>query len=75
MRQGGSFYDSLVRRPVTLLVIFVALLVIGVLAYIRIPVQLMPDGFVEPGLQVWVANPGASAPENEQKVVRIIEEQ
>jgi len=71
----GGFYARLVRRPVALLVIFVALLVIGVLAYVRIPVQLMPDGFVEPGLQVWIANPGASALENEQKVVRVIEEQ
>jgi multidrug efflux pump subunit AcrB len=70
-----GFYDGLVRRPVTLLVIFVALLVIGVLAYIRIPVQMMPEGLVEPSLQVWIANPGASAQENEQKVVRIIEEQ
>lgn len=75
MSAKGSFYDRLVQRPVALLVIFAALLVIGVLAYIRIPVQLMPDGFVEPGLQVWVANPGASALENEQKVVRVIEEQ
>ena len=75
MSAQTSFYQRLVQRPVALLVIFVALLVIGVLAYIRIPVQLMPDGFVEPGLQVWVANPGASALENEQKVVRVIEEQ
>lgn len=74
---GGfrGFFDGLVRRPVTLLVIFAALLVVGVLSYIRIPVQMMPDGLVEPGLQVWVSNPGASAQENEQKVVRLIEEQ
>ncbi|MCY3003469.1 MAG: efflux RND transporter permease subunit [Planctomycetota bacterium] len=75
MSGAHGFYDALVRRPVTLLVIFVALLVIGVLAYIRIPVQMMPDGLVQPSLQVWIANPGASAQENEQKVVRIIEEQ
>lgn len=75
MSGAHGFYDGLVRRPVTLLVIFVALLVIGVLAYIRIPVQMMPEGLVEPSLQVWIANPGASAQENEQKVVRIIEEQ
>lgn len=75
MSGARGFYDGLVRRPVALLVIFVALLVIGVLAYIRIPVQMMPDGLVQPSLQVWVSNPGASAQENEQKVVRILEEQ
>ncbi|MCC7012570.1 MAG: efflux RND transporter permease subunit [Planctomycetes bacterium] len=70
-----GFYDALVRRPVALLVIFVALSVIGVISYVRIPVQMMPDGLVEPGLQIFVVNPGASAQENEEKVVRILEEQ
>lgn len=70
-----GFYDGLVRRPVALLVIFVALLVIGVISYIRIPVQMMPDGLFEPGLQIFVVNPGASALENEEKVARVLEEQ
>src|SRR5262245_60000103 len=70
-----GFYGGLVRRPVTLLVVFIALLVIGIISYLRIPVQMMPDGFVEPGLQVFVSNPGASAQENEDKVTRVLEEQ
>jgi multidrug efflux pump subunit AcrB len=70
-----GFYGGLVRRPVMLLVVFLALLVIGIISYMRIPVQMMPDGFVEPGLQVFVSNPGASAQENEDKVTRVLEEQ
>ena len=31
-------------RPVTVLVMFVALLVLGGIAWFRVPVQLMPDG-------------------------------
>jgi multidrug efflux pump subunit AcrB len=72
---GRGFYGALVRRPVTMLVVFVALLVVGLLSYLRIPVQMMPDGMVEPGLQVWISHPAASAQENEEKVVRVVEEQ
>ena len=64
-----------VRRPVTLLVSLVALIVVGVIAYQRIPVEMMPQGIQDNGLQIIVLNPGASAEENESKVVRVIEEQ
>jgi HAE1 family hydrophobic/amphiphilic exporter-1 len=75
MKPRNDFYATIVARPVTLFVVFVTLLVIGVIAYIDIPLQAMPSGIVEPGLQVWAANPGASAPENEEKVTRVLEEQ
>ncbi len=71
----SPFFEALVRRPVMLLVVFAALVVIGTLAYLRIPLQMMPDGIVEPGLQIWVEHPGASAQENEEKVARVLEEQ
>ena len=68
-------FAGLSRRPVTLLVLFSALLVVGVIAYARIPMQLFPSGLVEPELWVQVFHPGASAPENEEKVARPLEEQ
>ncbi len=71
----SAFFDALVRRPVMLLVIFAALVVVGMLAFLRIPLQMMPDGIVEPGLQIFVQHPGASAQENEEKVARVLEEQ
>jgi HAE1 family hydrophobic/amphiphilic exporter-1 len=70
-----GFLGSAVRRPVTLLVSLVALIVIGVIAYRRIPVEMMPQGIQDNGLQIIVLHPGASAEENESKVVRVIEEQ
>ena len=74
MKRRG-FFDALVGRPVTLLVLFTALLVIGLISYARIPLQLMPDGIVSPGLYVSALHPGASAQENEEKVARPVEEQ
>lgn len=72
---GQGLLGGAVRRPVTLLVTLVALLVISAIAYLRIPVEMMPQGIRDNGLQIWVQHPGASAEENESKVVRVIEEQ
>ena len=71
----SGFFHGLVRRPVALLVLFVTLIVISLIAYTRIPLQLMPSGFSEPGLFIWIPNPGSSAQENEELVARVVEEQ
>jgi HAE1 family hydrophobic/amphiphilic exporter-1 len=70
-----GFFAALVHRPVTLLVLFITLMVIGVIAYARIPLQLMPEGIVEPGLQIYAIHPGSSAEENEEQVARALEEE
>ena len=70
-----GFFHGLVRRPIALLVLFVTLIVVSVIAYSRIPLQLFPSGFTEPGLWIWIPNPGSSAQENEELVARVVEEQ
>ncbi len=49
-----------VRRPVTVLMIFAALAVLGAVAYLRIPLQLLPSGFTPPFL--YVSIPARPAP-------------
>ncbi|MBX2804111.1 MAG: efflux RND transporter permease subunit [Myxococcales bacterium] len=62
-------------RPVSVLMVFVACLVIGSVAYVRMPVQMMPSGF-EPGwLWVWLPYPEASPVEVDERIVRPIEAQ
>jgi HAE1 family hydrophobic/amphiphilic exporter-1 len=70
-----GFFAALVRRPVMLGMLFLTCILIGLIAYARIPLQLMPGGLYDPGLQVFVANPGASPPENEEQVARVLEEE
>jgi len=70
-----GFFHGLVRRPIALLVLFVTLIVVSLIAYQRIPLQLFPSGFTEPGLFIWIPNPGSSAQENEELVARVVEEQ
>jgi len=76
MNSGSStgFYGWIVRRPVGTLVVFATLLVMGLLAFLRIPVQLLPSGYNEPSLFIWIPNRGASAQENEELVTRPVEE-
>ncbi len=62
-------------RPVTMLMAFVALIVIGLIAWWRIPLQLMPSGFEINQLWVWVPYPNGSPQETDEDVVRPIEAQ
>ena len=55
-------------------VLFLTLILMGLIAYARIPLQMMPEGFSGTRLTVMVSHPGSSASENEEKVARVIEE-
>ncbi|MBI3270159.1 MAG: efflux RND transporter permease subunit [Planctomycetes bacterium] len=61
-------------RPVTVAMLFVAGVVVGVLAYLRMPVQLMPSGFTSPHLWVYVPYPQANPQEVENSIARPLEE-
>ena len=63
-----------VNRPVTVVMSLVALLVVGYIAYTRIPLTLFPDSFDYPRLFAWAHYPNAGAVEVEQKVVHHLEE-
>jgi hydrophobic/amphiphilic exporter-1 (mainly G- bacteria), HAE1 family len=74
-RKPSPIFEALVTRPVALLVLFTTLIVVSVIAYSRVPIQLLPSGFAEPSLYAWIPNPGSSAQENEELVARPVEEQ
>ena len=63
-----------VNRPVTVVMSLAALLVVGYIAYTRIPLTLFPEGFDYPRLFAWASYPNAGAVEVEQKVVHHLEE-
>ncbi|NKB88654.1 MAG: MMPL family transporter [Acidobacteria bacterium] len=62
-----------VRRPITMVMVYAALLMLGVIAYSRLPVDLMPSGFSPPFLGVWVPYPNATPGEVEQTIARPVE--
>ncbi len=68
-----SIYSSSVKRPVTTILIFVALIVIGVYSLIQLPVDLYPE--IElPFIGVVTTYPGASASDIETNVTRPVED-
>ena len=68
-----SIYSTSVRRPVTTILIFVALIVIGIYSLTQLPVDLYPE--VElPFVGVVTTYPGASASDIESNITRPIED-
>lgn len=61
-----------VRRPVTTLMVFMGLLIVGIFALIQLPIDFFPE--IEPPIvSVLTSYPGASAQDVEQNVTKIIE--
>ncbi len=64
-----------VRRPITVLMGFLALLVMGVIALTDIPLQMMPSGFTAPYMWVWVPFEDSSPSETDAQIVGPVSEQ
>ncbi|MEL6348892.1 MAG: efflux RND transporter permease subunit, partial [Myxococcota bacterium] len=64
-----------VRRPVTVVMMFLALCVLGAMAWNRIPLEMMPGQFSLSRMWVWVPYPGATPQENESAILLPLEEQ
>ena len=63
-----------VNRPITVVMVLIAMLVVGAIAYTRVPLALLPEGFENPRLHVWCPYPNASPIEVEEKIVHKMEE-
>ncbi len=75
MRWGGSVLPRFaLGRPVTVSMILVAVLVMGVLSWQRIPVQLMPGGYDFPYLWVWMPYHDSTPRETERQIVQPVED-
>src|SRR4030042_1986943 len=68
-----SIYSTSVKRPVTTILIFVALIVIGLYSLTQLPVDLYPEMEL-PFIGVVTTYPGASAADIETNITRPIED-
>ncbi len=62
------------NRPVSAVMILIALFIVGFISYTRIPAKMMPDGFTPPFLYVWLPYSNASAQEVEEQITKPVEE-
>ena len=67
-----SIYKSAIEKPVTTALIFVAVIVIGIYSFLRLPVDQFPE-MDPPYITVMTTYPGASASEMETNVTKIME--
>lgn len=71
---GGGLPGFAVRRPVTVLMSLIALLVVGMLAWRFIPVQLLPSGFDAPVMWVGIPALPAAPTDHERAIAEPVEE-
>jgi HAE1 family hydrophobic/amphiphilic exporter-1 len=64
-----------VTRPVTVVTAFLVVVVVGVIATVRIPLQMMPSGFSPPFLWIWVPYQDSTPIETEARIIKPIEDQ
>ena len=63
-----------VLRPVSVTMCLIALLVLGAVAYVRMPVKMMPNGLTPPFLVVSIGFGNASPQETDQQITLPLEE-
>ncbi len=68
-----SFTEYSIRRPVTTMMVFISLVVVGVIATRLVPLEYMPD-ITFPGAYINIPYPNASPDEVEEQVIKPIEE-
>lgn len=68
-----SIYKSAVNKPVTVIMIFVAIMVVGIYALMKMPVDLFPE--IEPPIiSVMTTYPGANAADVETNITKPLED-
>ena len=73
-RKYGLLPRISVSRPVTVLMALLAIFLLGAVAFLRLPVQLMPAGFDPAHLSIRVPYPAANPTEVEELIVLPLEE-
>jgi len=63
-----------VRRPVTALMLFLGVILVGTFCFVQMPIDLLPDMDI-PSITVVTPYEGASSEEVEEKITRILEKQ
>ena len=69
-----SIYNTAVNKPITTMMIFLAIIVLGVASYIQLPVDQFPK-MDPPYLVVMASYPGANAADIEENITKILEDQ
>ena len=71
-QQRMAIYKTAIEKPVTTALIFIAVIVIGVYSFLKLPIDFVPE-MEPPYITVMTTYPGASASEMETNVTKVME--
>ncbi len=71
-RSAGKLSTSSIRRPATVIILMIAIVVVGVLGYTQLATNLLPD-ITYPMVKVYVTYRGATPEEIEDNIATVIE--
>ncbi len=63
-----------VNRPITVIMSFLALMVVGAIAWAHIPLEMMPSSYTLNRLWVWVSYEGSTPRENDANIILPLQE-
>lgn len=72
---GAGMVNTFINKPVATMTLLAVIVTLGLIAYVRIPIQLLPDGFGNQTFTIFIANENSNPRETEDRVSRIVEEQ
>ena len=67
-----SIYKTAINKPVTTILIFIAVMIIGAFSYIKLPIDQLPE-MDPPYVMVMCTYPGANATEMETNITKVLE--
>lgn len=67
-----SIYRTAINKPVTTILIFIAVMIIGAFSYIKLPIDQFPE-MEPPYVMVMCTYPGANASEMETNITKVLE--
>ena len=73
--QDNPVVRTALSRPITMLMVFASVLVLGTIAFFNIPLELIPSGASAPFLSVEVPYGNATAQDVEDKITRPLEDE
>jgi HAE1 family hydrophobic/amphiphilic exporter-1 len=73
--QDNPVVRTALSRPITMLMVFASVLVLGFIAFLNIPLELIPSGASAPFLSVEVPYSNATAQDVEDKITRPLEDE
>ncbi|MGB1013932.1 MAG: efflux RND transporter permease subunit [Nannocystaceae bacterium] len=73
--RDNSIVRTSLMRPITMLMTLLSAIVIGIVALVNIPLELIPSGFSPPFIQVQVPYSNATAQDVEDRITRPLEQE